>query len=43
MPIYRLAVLPVAFHRNETWPLTLREVNNQRVFKNRGAEEDIWV
>jgi hypothetical protein len=43
MRIYMTIILPVGLYGCETWFLTLREEKGQRVFDERGDEEDIWT
>jgi hypothetical protein len=41
--ISRTIILPFVVYGCETWSPTLREVRRLRVFKNRGAEENVWA
>lgn len=41
--IYITTIIPVVLYGCETWSLTLRDECNVEVFREYGADEDIWA
>jgi hypothetical protein len=41
--VHRTIILPVVLYGCETRSLTLKEEQRLRMFKKKGAEEDIWA